>query len=73
MEEILLIDDDVALCSMLTEYLGKNGFRVTGVHRGDSGLKTALQRPWPLILDPLFAVQLRLAVNRVIERDASEV
>jgi DNA-binding response OmpR family regulator len=49
-EEILLIDDDVALCSMLTEYLGKNGFRVTSVHRGDSGLKTAQQGAWPLIL-----------------------
>ena len=28
MEDVLLIDDDVELCSMLTEYLGKNGFRV---------------------------------------------
>ena len=50
MEEILLIDDDVELCSMLTEYLGKNGFRVKAVHRGDAGLKAAQQRPWPLIL-----------------------
>ena len=50
MEEILLIDDDVALCSMLTEYLGKNGFRVTSVHRGDSGFKAAQQGSWPLIL-----------------------
>jgi DNA-binding response OmpR family regulator len=50
MDEILLIDDDVELCSMLTEYLGKNGFRVKSAHRGDTGLKTALQRPWSLIL-----------------------
>jgi DNA-binding response OmpR family regulator len=49
-EEILLIDDDVELCSMLTEYLGKNGFRVKTAHRGDTGLKAALQRPWSLIL-----------------------
>jgi two-component system response regulator CpxR len=49
-EEILLIDDDVELCSMLTEYLGRNGFRVKTVHRGDTGLKTALQRGWALIL-----------------------
>lgn len=35
---------------MLTEYLGKNGFRVKAVHRGDAGLKTAQQRPWALIL-----------------------
>ena len=50
MEEVLLIDDDVELSSMLTEYLGKNGFRVRTAHRGDTGLKSALQRPWALIL-----------------------
>src|SRR6516162_4852643 len=35
---------------MLIEYLGKNGFRVKTAHRGDTGLKTALQRPWSLVL-----------------------
>jgi two-component system response regulator CpxR len=49
-EDILLIDDDVELCSMLTEYLGRNGFRVKTVHRGDTGLKTALQRGWAMVL-----------------------
>ena len=33
-DNLLLIDDDVELCSMLTEYLGKNGFHVKAVHRG---------------------------------------
>ena len=42
MDEILLIDDDVELCSMLTEYMGRYGFRITAVHRGDTGLKAAL-------------------------------
>lgn len=50
MEEILLIDDDVELCSMLTEYLGRNGFRVRTAHRGETGLKAALQRPWAVVL-----------------------
>ncbi len=50
MEDVLLIDDDVELCSMLTEYLGKNGFRVKTAHRGDVGLRAAQQRPWALIL-----------------------
>ncbi len=50
MEDVLLIDDDVELCSMLTEYLGKNGFRVKPVHRGDTGLKAAQQRSWAMIL-----------------------
>lgn len=50
MDEVLLIDDDIELCSMLTEYLGKNGFRVRTAHRGDTGLKAALQRPWTMVL-----------------------
>lgn len=50
MEDVLLIDDDVELCSMLTEYLGKNGFRVKTAHRGDAGLTAAQQRSWSLIL-----------------------
>jgi two-component system response regulator CpxR len=50
MEDILLIDDDVELCSMLTDYLGRYEFRVHGVHRGDEGLKTARGKDWALIL-----------------------
>jgi DNA-binding response OmpR family regulator len=49
-DDILLIDDDVELCSMLTDYLGRYGFRVTAVHRGDTGLKAALERSFALIL-----------------------
>ena len=50
MEEILLIDDDVQLCSMLVEYLGRYGFHVSAVHRGDTGLNEALKKEWALIL-----------------------
>ncbi len=50
MEEVLLIDDDVELCSMLTDYLGRYGFRVTAVHRGDTGLEKALEKSFALIL-----------------------
>jgi two-component system response regulator CpxR len=49
-DEILLIDDDVELCSMLTDYLGRYGFHVTAVHRGDTGLKEALKKQYALIL-----------------------
>jgi two-component system response regulator CpxR len=48
--DILLIDDDVELCSMLTEYLERNGFRITAMHRGDTGLKAALEKPFALVL-----------------------
>ena len=50
MEDVLLIDDDIELCAMLTEYLGRYGFRVSAVHRGDAGLEAARRRPWPMIL-----------------------
>jgi two-component system response regulator CpxR len=49
-DDILLIDDDVELCSMLTEYMGRYGFRVTSVHRGDTGLKAALEKRFALVL-----------------------
>ena len=35
---------------MLTEYLGRYGFRVRAVHRGDAGLKSALERNYALVL-----------------------
>jgi len=35
---------------MLSDYLGRFGFRVTAVHRGDLGLKAALERPYALVL-----------------------
>lgn len=50
MEDILLIDDDVELCHMLTEYLARYDLHVTAVHRGDTGLDAARSRPWPMIL-----------------------
>jgi two-component system response regulator CpxR len=50
MENVLLIDDDVELCSMLTDYLGRHGFRITAIHRGDTGLKIAQGKQWALVL-----------------------
>lgn len=50
MEEVLLIDDDAELSSMLSDYLSRYGFRVTVAHRGDTGLEEALERPYSLIL-----------------------
>ena len=35
---------------MLTQYLGRNGFRISTAHRGDTGLKFARERSWGLIL-----------------------
>ena len=41
MERILIIDDDVALCELLTEYLAPEGFQVESAHDGETGLEKA--------------------------------
>ena len=42
MEPILLIDDDVELCAMLSDYLGRHDYQVTAAHDGKTGLAKAL-------------------------------
>src|SRR6516225_9227768 len=41
MERILVIDDDVELCHLVSEYLRAEGFAIECVHDGESGLKKA--------------------------------
>jgi two-component system, OmpR family, response regulator CpxR len=41
MDRILVIDDDVELCSLVQEYLQAEGFSVESVHDGESGLQRA--------------------------------
>src|SRR5579862_2948646 len=41
MERILVIDDDVELCTLVGEYLGAEGFAVEAAHDGESGLQRA--------------------------------
>ena len=50
MEKILIIDDDVALCELVTEYLEPLGFVVEALHRGDAGAERALQGKHSLVL-----------------------
>jgi len=39
---ILLVDDDQSLCSLMVDFLGRNGFIVKTAYDGRSGLKAAL-------------------------------
>src|SRR5438128_1442422 len=41
-ERILVIDDDVELCSLVSEYLRPEGFQVDAVHDGCTGVTRAL-------------------------------
>jgi DNA-binding response OmpR family regulator len=50
MESILLIDDDVELCSMLSDYLGRHDYQVTAIHDGKTGLAKALGGNYSIML-----------------------
>jgi len=51
-ESILLIDDDRELCTMLTEYLGREGFSVGAVHDGAQGVEAVRsQSPALVVMD----------------------
>jgi DNA-binding response OmpR family regulator len=41
-DRILVIDDDVELCSLVAEYLGPEGFQIEAVYDGNRGLERAL-------------------------------
>lgn len=47
---ILLVDDDVALCSSLKRLLAMDGFEVTAVHDADAGAREALAGSYELVI-----------------------
>lgn len=51
---ILLVDDDVALCEMLSEYLEGEGFDVKSVHDGSSALNSVKESWDAIILDVML-------------------
>src|SRR3954468_21062110 len=55
MERILVIDDDVELCQLVSEYLRAEGFTTECVHDGESGLKKATMGEYVLaVLDVML-------------------
>jgi two-component system response regulator CpxR len=50
MDQILIIDDDVALCELVTEYLEPLGFQIESIHRGDAGAERALSGKHSLVV-----------------------
>jgi DNA-binding response OmpR family regulator len=47
---ILVIDDDVELCQLLTNYLAHDGFHTEAVHDGIQGLERALSGEFALVI-----------------------
>ena len=50
MDRILVIDDDVELCSLVGEYLESEGFQVEPVYEGERGLEKALTGDYALVV-----------------------
>ena len=50
MKSVLLIDDDIELGELLKEYLSMEGFELTAVHDGETGLEKALSGEFNLVL-----------------------
>jgi two-component system response regulator CpxR len=50
MDSILLIDDDVQLCGLLTKFFSAHGFRIDAIHDGGSGLAMAQQHEHDIVL-----------------------
>ena len=47
---VLLVDDDVELCTSLKRLLGMDGFIVEAVHDGESGVRQALEGKYELVI-----------------------
>jgi two-component system response regulator CpxR len=65
MDRVLIVDDDVELCDLVSEYLRNEGFEVEAVNDGDTGLKRALSGEHVLIvLDVMLPAMNGLDVLR---------
>jgi two-component system response regulator CpxR len=72
-DRILVVDDDVELCSLVSEYLRPEGFQVEAVHDGKAGLARALSGDHLLaVLDVMLPVINGFDVLRRI-RDSSRL
>jgi DNA-binding response OmpR family regulator len=55
MQPVLVIDDDVALCELVAEYLEPEGYQVEAVHDGERGVERALSNEHTLaVLDVML-------------------
>jgi two-component system response regulator CpxR len=69
---ILLVDDDVELCKLIAEYLGKQGYTVQSAYDGRNGLARALNEHFDfLILDGMLPIVDGLEVLRQLRKRSS--
>jgi DNA-binding response OmpR family regulator len=72
MPNILLVEDDAALCELIASYLERNGYHVSVLNRGDHVRERARANPPDLvILDLLRADSATLPILMLTARDDS--
>jgi DNA-binding response OmpR family regulator len=73
MNHVLLIDDDVELVGMFSEYLEQEGFRTTCVHNGHDGAREALRGDYAIaVLDVMMPGTNGIEALRQIRAAGSE-
>ncbi len=69
MQRILIIDDDIELCGLLTEYLEEAGLSCGCAHRPEQGLALAAEQAWDMVLlDVMLPGQSGLEVLHRLRR-----
>ena len=71
MHRILVIDDDVELCELLTDYLGPEGFEVEAVHDSEKGIERALSEEHDfVVLDVMLPGDSGFEVLRTVRKSS---
>jgi len=71
-KSILVVDDDVELCALITDFLTPHGFAIEAVHDGRHGLARALRRGVDLvILDVMLPVLSGFEVLAMLRRSSA--
>lgn len=72
MAELLVVDDDLELCDLVSEYLTGEGFEVACAHDGAEGLRLASETtPDLVILDVMLPKQSGFEVLRQLRQSSS--
>ncbi|QID16721.1 response regulator transcription factor [Nitrogeniibacter mangrovi] len=72
MTRVLLVDDDVELSGMLSEYLTQEGFETHAVHDGEAGVAAALSGDYDIaVLDVMMPVLNGVEALRRIRQHSS--
>lgn len=48
--QLLIVDDDIKFCRLISEYLSKHDFEVSFVHDGNNALQTAAAKSWDAVI-----------------------